>query len=111
MEARRFRTIRRELGWSQQRLAIEIGTTTRSISRWEHGEHPIDETVGVLTRLLLKTESTKRVNPVVAAALARDECGECRYFVEPRRRCSAPNLLRVYTRTEWPACREYTPAI
>mgnify|MGYP001023510959 CR=1 FL=1 len=36
-----LKTLRAQLGWSQQRLADEIGVTRNTINRWEMGLHPV----------------------------------------------------------------------
>jgi transcriptional regulator with XRE-family HTH domain len=36
-----LKTLRASIGWSQQRLADEIGVTRNTINRWEMGLHPI----------------------------------------------------------------------
>lgn len=37
--ATRVREVRRKLGWTQQRLAEELGVTFQTVNRWENGKH------------------------------------------------------------------------
>jgi transcriptional regulator with XRE-family HTH domain len=41
MTKQQFKKLRKSIGYSQTRLAIEMGVTLRTISRWETGEFPI----------------------------------------------------------------------
>ena len=50
MEAQQLRAIRKQLGWSQARLAEAVGVTSNSIARQERGEIGIKES---LARLIL----------------------------------------------------------
>lgn len=45
MEERAFpiRELRRRLGWSQDRLAKEMGVTTNAVARWEQGNRQPSE--------------------------------------------------------------------
>lgn len=36
-----LKSIRTTLGWSQQRLADELGVQRNTVARWEMGVHPI----------------------------------------------------------------------
>lgn len=41
MTGRTLRATRRRLGWTQRRLAAELGVTIRSVSRWETDAVPM----------------------------------------------------------------------
>jgi len=41
MTKQEFKKLRKAIGFSQTRLAVEMGVTLRTISRWERGEFPI----------------------------------------------------------------------
>jgi transcriptional regulator with XRE-family HTH domain len=43
---------RKNLGWTQVRLAQEMGTTQQSVSLWENGERPIPPWVPKLLAFL-----------------------------------------------------------
>lgn len=45
--------VRTEMGLTQAQLAERIRKDAQTIGRWERGEHPIDETAEVVTRLLM----------------------------------------------------------
>lgn len=57
MSANELRELRRRLGWSQNQLAREIGTTEHTVRRWEmdpanvHSRHPGGTTVTLLRRI------------------------------------------------------------
>ena len=41
MDPHTLKTIRAALGWSQQRLADELGVRRNTVARWEMGINPI----------------------------------------------------------------------
>lgn len=41
MTPAQLKSIRATLGWSQQRLADELGVQRNTVARWEMGMHPI----------------------------------------------------------------------
>jgi putative zinc finger/helix-turn-helix YgiT family protein len=43
-------------GWSGTDLAVHMGTTPETVSRWEHGATPIGKTADRLLRLLVATQ-------------------------------------------------------
>jgi len=66
MTAQQIKSIRRRLGWPQERLARELGLSYSSISRWERGETtPSPAAMRLLSDLLRsaprKTESYRPV--------------------------------------------------
>lgn len=52
MTAREMKAIRKDLDWSQARLAAAVGIATGSIARQERGELGISEPVARLIRLI-----------------------------------------------------------
>ena len=60
MTIRRFRQLRRSIGYSQAKLAKEMGLTIRTISRWEHGDFPIPKIAELaLMTVVFQTEKSK----------------------------------------------------
>ena len=53
----RFKKIRSRLGWSQARLAEELGVTWNSVARWERGVMSFPLTVELAAEYILLTES------------------------------------------------------
>lgn len=47
-----LKSLRAALGWSQQRLADEIGVARNTVNRWEMGLHPISSTAMLLLRTI-----------------------------------------------------------
>jgi transcriptional regulator with XRE-family HTH domain len=54
-----FKELRKQLGYSQVRLAAEMGTTKASISRYESGDRPISELVARFLTLLVHTQGKR----------------------------------------------------
>jgi transcriptional regulator with XRE-family HTH domain len=54
-----LRTLRRRLGWTQQKLAQAVGVHGNSIARQERGEIGISEPLARLIRLLTKLEGDR----------------------------------------------------
>lgn len=52
MTGNELRTIRDEFGWTQNRMADEIGVTTNTVARWERDEIDIYEPAARLITLL-----------------------------------------------------------
>jgi DNA-binding transcriptional regulator YiaG len=52
MTPRELKALRASLGWSQARLAEEIGVAENTVTRWEMGRHPISAMVEKLLRTL-----------------------------------------------------------
>ena len=59
MTGNELRTIREEFGWTQDRMAVEIGVTANTIARWERDEIDIYEPAARLISLL--AQSSKKV--------------------------------------------------
>ena len=54
MSSREVRELRAQLGWTQQRLAREIGASTFSVNRWEKGTVPPGRMATLAMRLLAR---------------------------------------------------------
>ena len=56
-----LKALRTKLGWSQARLAEQLGVRSNTVARWEQGVHPISPLV---TKLLatLATKKTRRTS-------------------------------------------------
>ena len=52
-----FRTLRRQLGWTQARTAKELGVVSNTVARWEQGKRAIPEMAARFLALLLKEKS------------------------------------------------------
>lgn len=48
-----LKSIRTTLGWSQQRLADELGVQRNTVARWEMGMHPISPMAARLVESLI----------------------------------------------------------
>jgi len=60
MTIRKFRQCRRSIGYSQAKLAKEMGVTVRTISRWEHGDFSIPKLAELALRtVVLEAEKKK----------------------------------------------------
>ncbi|MBH0199052.1 MAG: helix-turn-helix domain-containing protein, partial [Nitrospira sp.] len=55
--------IREEFGWTQDRMAIEIGVTANTIARWERGEIEIYEPAARLLTLLAQSGKRGGIAP------------------------------------------------
>jgi transcriptional regulator with XRE-family HTH domain len=55
MTGTELKTIREEFGWTQDRMAVEIGVTSNTIARWERDEIEIYEPAARLTTLLAQS--------------------------------------------------------
>lgn len=53
MKAEEFKEIREGLGWTQERMAKELGVTIRTITNYENGHSPISKTIDILLFLLM----------------------------------------------------------
>jgi DNA-binding transcriptional regulator YiaG len=49
-----LQALRRRLGWTQRRLANELGVTTTAVSRWEQGVRAITPLAATALTLLAK---------------------------------------------------------
>ncbi|NGZ99121.1 MAG: transcriptional regulator [Nitrospira sp. WS110] len=47
-----LKSLRAALGWSQAKLAQELGVRTNTVARWEQGVHPISPLVARLLQTL-----------------------------------------------------------
>lgn len=54
MTGRRFKELRKSMGYSQARLAREMGITIRTITRWERGEFPIPRIAELALRTVVR---------------------------------------------------------
>jgi transcriptional regulator with XRE-family HTH domain len=59
MRGATLRQARRRLGWSQERLAKEIGVRRNTVARWERDELGMRPTTERLIRLLLADALTR----------------------------------------------------
>ena len=61
MNSEEIRLMRAELGWSQARLAAELGTDVGTVSRWERGvKHPRPMAQKALERLARRAARSHR---------------------------------------------------
>ena len=51
-----MRSLRTRLGWTQQKLADELGVSNDAVSRWERGEDPISRRTELAVRALAARE-------------------------------------------------------
>ncbi len=56
MTPEQFKQIRKELGWTQQRLADELGMSRRQIGNYEQGTSPIPKVVSLAIAWLTMRE-------------------------------------------------------
>lgn len=54
-DAKKVYELRKKLGWSQRKLAEELGVTSAAVARWESGERNISGPVKKLMELLEKS--------------------------------------------------------
>jgi transcriptional regulator with XRE-family HTH domain len=59
MNAAELRKLRKKLGWSQARLAREVGVAPNSVARWERGEMAISEPSARLIRRIADDPKVK----------------------------------------------------
>lgn len=59
MTGQQMRKIRKDLGLTQQELAVLVGVATNSIARQERGEMGIRESLARLIRLTAQTEAKR----------------------------------------------------
>jgi transcriptional regulator with XRE-family HTH domain len=52
--------MRQSIGYSQAKLAKEMGVTTRSITRWEAGEFPVPRLAELGLRFLVQKTNSKK---------------------------------------------------
>jgi len=57
MDNAQLKSIRAQLGWSQARLAEELGVARNTVTRWEMGMHPIP----IMAARLVETIKKKTV--------------------------------------------------
>jgi len=60
MTKKQFKDLRKSIGYSQAKLAQEMGTSIRTIMRWEGGDRPIPRYAGLALRTLLRDEKETR---------------------------------------------------
>jgi transcriptional regulator with XRE-family HTH domain len=61
MKAEQLRRLRRKLGWTQEKLAHEVGVARNSVARWERGEMAISEPAA---RLIQRIADDRKVETV-----------------------------------------------
>lgn len=57
MTPAQLKTLRAALGWSQTRLAEELGVQRNTVTRWEMGLNPVPLMAQRLLALLIRTTS------------------------------------------------------
>jgi len=60
MTIRKFRELRQDIGYSQAKLAKEMGVTIRTVSRWEHGDFPIPKVAELALKTIVSEAGEKR---------------------------------------------------
>jgi transcriptional regulator with XRE-family HTH domain len=60
MTIRKFRELRQDIGYSQAKLAKEMGVTIRTVSRWEHGDFPIPKVAELALKTIVREAGEKR---------------------------------------------------
>ena len=60
MKAEQLRRLRWKLGWTQEKLAHEVGVTRNSVARWERGEMAISEPAARLIQRIADDRKVKR---------------------------------------------------
>lgn len=60
MNGKEIRVIRKQLDWTQARLAEEVGVTTNTVARWERDEMGIREPAVKLIRMIAATSAKKK---------------------------------------------------
>ncbi len=60
MDGNQLNGIRERLGWTQAKLAKEVGVTVTTLARWERDEVPISEPAARLVRRILAEQKAKR---------------------------------------------------
>lgn len=62
MTKTRFKDLRKSIGYSQAKLAQEMGISIRTITRWERGDRPIPRYAELALRTLVRDEDESRPN-------------------------------------------------
>ena len=57
---REFKRMRKSIGYSQAKLAKEMGVTVRSITRWETGQFPIPKMAELGLRFVVHQASSRK---------------------------------------------------
>jgi len=57
---REFKRMRKSIGYSQAKLAKEMGVTVRSITRWETGQFPIPKMAELALRFVVQQASNRK---------------------------------------------------
>ncbi len=60
MTIRKFKELRQVIGYSQAKLAKEMGVTIRTVSRWEHGDFPVPKVAELALKTIVREASEKR---------------------------------------------------
>jgi transcriptional regulator with XRE-family HTH domain len=60
MSGQQLRRLRRQLGWTQAVLAVELGVAANTVARWERGERAIPEPVARLAKRLAGERLARR---------------------------------------------------
>ncbi len=60
MTIRKFKELRQDIGYSQAKLAKELGVTIRTVSRWEHGDFPIPKVAELALKMIVREASEKK---------------------------------------------------
>lgn len=60
MDGKTLQQLRARLGWSQARLADEVGVATNTVARWERGELGIGEPAARLVRRIVAEQAASK---------------------------------------------------
>jgi transcriptional regulator with XRE-family HTH domain len=60
MKPEYLRKLRKRLGWTQEKLAHEVGVARNSVARWERGEMAISEPAARLIQRIADDRKVKR---------------------------------------------------
>lgn len=60
MTKKQFKDLRKSIGYTQAKLAQEMGMSISAITRWERGMHPIPKIAELALRSLVRDEQETR---------------------------------------------------
>ncbi len=72
IEAKEIISLRKALGWSQGKLAREVGVSESTLGKWEHGQVPPDKYIWKIRRFLAALESLNRARKEIASKFPND---------------------------------------